>query len=435
MGIVYADQGKLRQILINLLGNAVKFTETGEIVLRISQPQPDYYNFDVIDSGIGIMPESQQTIFQPFQQDEAGYDKGGTGLGLAISQQQVDLMGGTLTLKSEPGNGACFTVSLPLPASELDTLAINSIYSEVSHLAAGYNVSALVVDDMRANRDILTQLLRTLGVEVREAVNGQECLDKIHEQSPDIVFMDIRMPIMDGVTAVQYIRKEFTDKIVCIAITASVLKEDIQQILQTGFDDYIGKPFRFEMVYNCLDEQLAVEFEYKENKIAKSNQQEVEPLDITKLSLPQALIERLTEAAELSNLTAIETILLELQEGNSEQQAFAKICKDFLVNYDTEGILELLEKIMVPDIESEEKDTTIPKKTSISNFYISQVMYDSLFEAAEFGNLTVIETLTAELMSGDIEQQVLANRLQEYLANYDTDGILDMLNEVIYVKK
>jgi signal transduction histidine kinase/CheY-like chemotaxis protein len=449
-GIVYADQGKLRQILINLLGNAVKFTETGKIILRVSQPQPDYYRFDVIDNGIGIAPESQQTIFQPFQQEEAGYDKGGTGLGLAISQQQVDLMGGTLTLESEPGNGACFTVTLPLQVGEDEESILNSTYREVSHLAPGYHVTALVVDDMQANRDILTQMLQTIGIEVREAVNGQECLDKIHEQCPDIVFMDIRMPIMDGLTAVQFVRKEFADKIACIAITASVLEEDIKQILETGFDEYIGKPFRFEMVYNCLNKLLAVEFEYKKPLDGVTNpvqqkyvldgvtnpvQQESEQLDITKLSLPPALYERLSEAAELGNLTAIETIVTELREGNSEQLAFADVCQEFLANYDIDGIFESLEKITVADIELGEKDTTIPEKPSISNFYLPKAMYDSLLEAAELSNLTALETLTTELKDGDAEQQVLANRFQEYLANYDTDGIFDMLNEVVYVKK
>jgi len=444
MGIVYADQGKLRQILINLLGNAVKFTEIGKITLCVSQPQPDYYRFDVIDSGIGIVPESQKTIFQPFQQDEAGYDKGGTGLGLAISQQQVDLMSGTLTLESEPGNGACFTVTLPLPIGEGAELVLNSTYTEVSHLAPGYHVEALVVDDMQTNRDILTRMLQVIGIEVREAVNGQECLDKIHEQCPDIVFMDIRMPIMDGLVAIQYIRKEFADKIVCVAITASVLKEDIKQILETGFDEYIGKPFRFEMVYNCLNKLLAVEFEYKKPLdgvanpqvlVANPVQQESEQLDITKLSLPPALYERLSEAAELSNLTAIETIVTELREGNSEQLAFADVCQEFLADYDTDGILEFLEKITVADIELGEKDTTIQEKTGISNFYLPKAMYDSLLEAAELSNLTALETLTTELKDGDAEQQVLANRFQEYLANYDTDGIFDMLNEVVYVKK
>ena len=343
--VLYADQGKLRQILINLLGNAVKFTDIGQVTLHVRLQTEGYYRFDVIDTGMGISPEARKNIFEPFQQDEAGYDKGGTGLGLAISQQQVDLMSGTLTLESEIGQGTCFTLTLPLSIGKGEVQVSSSIFNKVSHLAQGYHVSALIVDDMEANRDILSKMLRAIGIEVREATNGQECLDQIHEQIPDIVFMDIRMPIMDGFTAVKHIRKEFNDKLVCIAITASTLKEDIELVLSTGFDEYIGKPFRFEMIYNCLNKQLAVEFEY--NNIVEPVIEESEPegLDITNFTLPKALADNLIEAAELSNLTAIEAALTELRAGNSEQKIFADICQDYLDNYDTDGIIELLEKI------------------------------------------------------------------------------------------
>ncbi|MFK5970107.1 MAG: ATP-binding protein [Candidatus Marithrix sp.] len=343
--VLYADQGKLRQILINLLGNAVKFTDTGQVTLNVYLQAEEYYRFDVIDTGLGIPNEAMKNIFKPFQQDEAGYDKGGTGLGLAISQQQVDLMEGTLTLESELGHGTCFTLILPLPVGEDKIIVSDSIFNKVSHLASGYQVSALIVDDIEVNRDILSRMLRTIGVEVREANNGQQCLDKIHEQIPDIVFMDIRMPVMDGFTAIKHIRKEFTDKLVCVAITASTLKKDIDLVLNIGFDEYIDKPFRFEMIYNCLNKQLEVEFEY--NNIIEQIIEESEPegLDITNFTLPKALANNLIFAAELSNLTAIEAVLTELRTGNSEQKIFADICQDYLDKYDTDSIIELLEKI------------------------------------------------------------------------------------------
>jgi len=336
--ILYADQGKLRQILINLLGNAVKFTDTGKVSLHINRQIEGYYRFEIIDTGMGISAAAKKIIFNPFQQDEAGYDKGGTGLGLAISQQQVELMGGTLTLESELYQGTCFTLILPLASGTGEVTVAD--FSKVSHLASGYNVTALIVDDMATNRDILTQMLRAIGVKVHEATNGQECLEQIRVKYPDIIFMDIRMPIM-GV-AIQHIRKEFADKIVCVAITASTLKTDIEQVLKAGFDEYIAKPFRFEMIHNCLSKQLAVEFEYNFIDVGESAP---DGLDITNFTLPKNLATRLIEAAELSNLTAIEVILTELQAGNSEQRIFAEICRDYLNNYDTDGIIELLEKI------------------------------------------------------------------------------------------
>jgi signal transduction histidine kinase/CheY-like chemotaxis protein len=347
--LLYADQNKLHQIFINLLGNAIKFTERGEIALRVTQLDADSYRFDVIDTGVGISLDSQKTIFKPFQQEEAGYDKGGTGLGLAICQQQVDLMGGALTLESELGEGACFTVIVPLPAGNGEVAVKEETHAEITHIAPGYHVSALVVDDMKANRDILARMLQAVGVEVREVVNGQDCLDKIHELLPDIVFMDMRMPIMTGMTAIHYIREEFSDNIRCIAITASMLKQDSdhQELQEAGFDDFIAKPFRFDMVYNCLKKCLPVEFEYK--NINGVEEPEKMTLDLDKFSLPHALYERLIEAAELSNLTALESIVAELQKGNQEQQVFAEICQEFIANYDIDSLIEILEKMSAND--------------------------------------------------------------------------------------
>ncbi len=331
--LVYADQNKLRQILINLLGNAIKFTEVGEIVLRVSQQATDYYRFEVIDTGIGISADSQKTIFKAFQQNEVGYDKGGTGLGLAITQQQVELMGGTITVKSELGKWSCFTLELPLPAGEGE---VPETIAEITHLAPGYQVSALVVDDVKASRYILAEILCDLGIDVRQAANGQDCLDQIHEWPPDIVFMDIRMPVMNGITTIRHIREEFSDKISCIAVTTSTLKQDSDQLLQAGFDDFIGKPYRFDRVYKCLDKYLSVEFEYNKSE------QPAETLDLTKLSLPQSLHERLTEAAELSNLTALEALIVELA---TEQQALATTFKKCLDNYDTDAIVDMLNEV------------------------------------------------------------------------------------------
>jgi len=344
--VVYADQSKLRQILINLLGNAVKFTETGKVLLQVTQ-EAELYCFKVIDTGPGIPAEAQATIFKPFHQDTAGYDKGGTGLGLAISQQQVDLMGGALTLESELGKGACFTVLLPLALGEGEVV-VQEKGAEIAHLAPGYHVSALVVDDVKENRHILSRILRDIGLEIREAVNGQDCLDQIGEQKPDIIFMDIRMPVMDGTEALYHIRDNFIDdKIICIAISASTLKEDTDSMLQGGFDHFIFKPFRFELIYECLDKFLNVEFEYKASESVSDSEDSAPNLDLdfTQLSLPKSIYEPLLEAAELSNLTAIETITAELREGNADQQALAKHFQDCLANYDTDSILEILEQM------------------------------------------------------------------------------------------
>ncbi|RKZ51725.1 MAG: hypothetical protein DRR00_10785 [Candidatus Parabeggiatoa sp. nov. 3] len=430
--VVYADQSKLRQILINLLGNAVKFTETGKVLLQVTQ-EAELYCFKVIDTGPGIPAEAQATIFKPFHQDTAGYDKGGTGLGLAISQQQVDLMGGALTLESELGKGACFTVLLPLALGEGEVV-VQEKGAEIAHLAPGYHVSALVVDDVKENRHILSRILRDIGLEIREAVNGQDCLDQIGEQKPDIIFMDIRMPVMDGTEALYHIRDNFIDdKIICIAISASTLKEDTDSMLQGGFDHFIFKPFRFELIYECLDKFLNVEFEYKASESVSDSEDSAPNLDLdfTQLSLPKSIYEPLLEAAELSNLTAIETITAELREGNADQQALAKHFQDCLANYDTDSILEILEQ-MNP-VEGTEPKEEIAEQTTVSRepTPLPKPLYESLLEAAEFGNLSALETLMAELREGTPEQGEIAKRFQNYLADYDTDGIFETLQKEV----
>lgn len=347
--LVYADQGKLRQILINLLGNAVKFTEKGEVALRVTQHVEDHqaYRFDVIDTGQGIHKADQKNIFEPFQQEKAGFDKGGTGLGLAITKRQVELMGGTLMVESEVGQGSCFTVILHLPEGSGEVV-YHAERSQVSHLAEGSHVHALVVDDVKENRDILSQMLRDIGAETREAVNGQDCLEKIVEQPPDIVFMDIRMPVMDGMETIRHIKQD--DKFVqlqipCVAISASTLRHQMRPVLDAGFDDFISKPFRFEAVYECLAKYLEVKFEYHTPLAEAPVEIEVVAVDLSQVTLPKALYDRLLESAELSDLTEIENCLCELNQGDVQQQALAAALKESLASYNMDDILETVKKV------------------------------------------------------------------------------------------
>jgi len=346
--VVSGDQGKIRQMLINLLGNAVKFTEKGEVFLRVAsvKKKKDHYRFDIIDTGRGISQEDQQNIFEPFQQEKSGFDKGGTGLGLAITKRQVELMGGNVNLVSDLGMGSCFTIVLPLPESVGEVIAKPTSYQNVNHLKSHCRIDALVVDDVKENRDILSHMLSQIGVEVRTASYGQLCLDSMHESLPDIVFMDIRMPVMDGMAAIKQIQIDFPDKkIPCVAISASTLHHEAQAMSDAGFNDVIAKPFKFEEVYDCLAKYNNAEFEYKsEDEDAQIEEQEMK-IDITSLSLSKTLYTRLEEAAELNELTEIEEILLELREGDEGEVALAEVFQEFLDNYDIEGILETLQKV------------------------------------------------------------------------------------------
>ncbi len=353
--LVSADQGKLRQVLINLLGNAVKFTEQGEVLLRVSaldnEGEADFYRLEVVDTGPGISREDLAKVFEPFQQEKSGHQKGGTGLGLAISQRQVELMGGRIKLTSEVGKGSCFALELPLPEGEGDVIKREE-RPQVLSLAPGSEVNALVVDDVQENRDILSSMLRDIGAKVRTAVNGQETLDIMQETLPDIVFMDIRMPVMDGITAVRHIREMFAgQKVACIAISASTLHHQTKEMLEHGFDDFISKPFRFEAVYDCLEKFLKVEFRYQEGEnqsdpAGSPDQQSGEIEDYSAFCLPESLYARLYEAAELNELTDMEAILEEMRDsGDSPQQRLAENFSELLANYDVDGILVALENV------------------------------------------------------------------------------------------
>lgn len=342
---VFADQGKLRQILINLLGNAVKFTDQGKILLRVTSLPKDKYLFEIIDTGRGISDTAQKNIFEPFQQERKGFDKGGTGLGLAITKRQVELMQGELSLSSTLGEGSCFSILLPLMPGEASVVHSLSVQRRIQHLAPGFKAAVLVVDDVRENRDILRRLLTDVGVDVREAENGQVALDEIESNHFDIVFMDIRMPVMDGLEAIQHIHGDMErNDLPCIAITASTLQHQNQEVLDAGFDYFIAKPFRFEQVYECLEKFLGVQFIYEEAEESDTHHNQ-EQLDLSKLQLSKEQHQRLREAAELSELTEIEIILNELRTGDEKQKSFAEKLDELLAAYDFDRILEMLEQV------------------------------------------------------------------------------------------
>lgn len=421
--LVHADQGKLRQILINLLGNAVKFTDKGEVVLRVSEVELDKYRFDVIDTGQGIAPDDQQKIFEPFQQEKSGFDKGGTGLGLAITKRQVELMHGEVHLSSEQGKGACFTVLLPLPEGEGEVV-IHTERSQISHLAAHCKVYALVVDDVKENRDILSHMLRDVGVEVEEAFNGQDCLDHVANRKPDIIFTDIRMPVMDGMDMIREIRQGPHADVVCVAISASTLHHQTKDILAAGFDDFISKPFRFEMVYDCIVKLLEVEFEYADQPTGNEEIEEDINIDINQVVLDKSLYDRLYEAAELSDLTELEELLKELAQGNNAQQALGELFYGYLSTYDIDSVLETLEHIQQHTTENEEVEG------DINQVVLDKSFYDRLYEAAELSDLTELEELIKELAQGNNAQQALGELFHGYLSTYDIDSVLEALEHI-----
>jgi len=358
---VHGDEAKVTQVLINLLGNAVKFTREGSITLRVTEVSEHTYHFEVIDTGPGVSPEDRAAIFEAFGQSEVGVKEGGgTGLGLSISQRLIELMGGQLELTSpvvssdgdfptgdtEPGGGSKsrganfhFTLLLP-PAEAAVQVSGQGEWSNVSRLKDGYTVSALVVDDVLENRDVLSRLLVDVGVDVRLAESGEIALDLIAEAPPDIVLMDIRMPGgMDGPEVAEKIWEIYgRDAMKIVAVSASTLEHEQQEIMEQGFDDFLPKPFRTDQVYGCLAKHLHVEFDYVEQGVGE----DVVALDFSTLTLPRVLHSKLLEAAELYSVTELEGCFIEVSELGADHKVLAAHLRTLRQKHDIERIIEIV---------------------------------------------------------------------------------------------
>ncbi len=440
--LVYADQGKLRQILINLLGNAVKFTDQGEVVLRVFREQEDSC-FEVTDTGPGISQEALANIFKPFFQDSVGYDKGGTGLGLTISKQQVELMGGILTVTSEGGHGACFTARLPLRPGEGGEGMTQARTIQNYRLHAACTLRALVADDRQENRNLLVQMLTEIGLEVCEVGTGEHALEAIEGKSCDIAFLKVPLPDMAVQEIIQTLqaRKMTTaaSKIPhqwpCVAILNTAYES--KSALQLGFHDFIATPFQFEALYRCLDKLLKTDFAVNDATTTQSMSATLN-LSLDQLALSTEWCDQLVEAAELSNLTVLEKMILELEQGNPYQQALAKLFAEYLANYDIDPVGETLRKlragetvtvvIAVEPPATEETAATL----DLTKLRISKELHQRLVEATEIGNLTVIEAVVAELTQGDIQQQLLAQLIEEQLVDFELDHLMQILEKITY---
>ena len=342
-GLVHGDEGKLRQVLINLLGNAVKFTSKGEVRLKVQKRDEDQVYFEVCDAGPGIPEEKQASIFEPFHQEEAGMRQGGTGLGLAISRRQTELMGGKIDLESTPGAGSRFFFTLVLPpAQALVQSKPSADWSGVRHLAEGQSVRALIVDDEPTNRDILSQMLDEIGVNVETAENGEQALALVGKQMPDIVFLDIRMPVMDGTETLERLfGAHGREATVAVAVTGLVFDHQRQHYLEMGFDGFLDKPLRAEQVYACLSEHLGVEFEF----LKAMDAPEAAKVDWRGVELPEAVHADLTSAAELHSITDLRRHIDVLEGFGADGQQLAAHLRELAQQYDFSGINTVLEEI------------------------------------------------------------------------------------------
>jgi PAS domain S-box-containing protein len=277
---VRTDEIKLRQVLMNLLGNAIKFTQAGSVTLRVSfishsslvdnnQPITNdkgrrTIHFEIEDAGPGIAPTELENLFEPFVQTEAGRNsQEGTGLGLPISQRFVHLMGGAITVDSWLGKGTVFKFDIQTSAIEPDALPAQASSQRVVGLEAGQpKYRILVAEDKPESRQLLVELLTSVGFEVQQATNGQGAIALWQSWSPHLIWMDMRMPVMDGFEATKQIKAAGDQAPVVIALTGSAFEEDRITALSTGCDDFVRKPFRAEMIFEKMAEHLGVRYFY-----------------------------------------------------------------------------------------------------------------------------------------------------------------------------
>jgi signal transduction histidine kinase/DNA-binding NarL/FixJ family response regulator len=269
---IKGDEMRLRQIMLNLVSNAVKFTQEGGVTIRLGTHQNTHHHLiiEIEDSGPGITAQDQARLFQPFVQLETGDGNRqleGTGLGLALTHEFVHMMGGEITLESVVGKGSLFRVDLPLEPADAGevTKVQTSAQSNIIGLAPNQpTYRILIAEDQQENRLLLHQLVANIGMPTRYVENGKECIRVFQEWRPDLIFMDRGMPVMDGLEATRKIRElPGGDKVKIVAVTASVFKEQRDEILAAGTNQVVRKPYHLEDIYECMAEQLGLKFLYE----------------------------------------------------------------------------------------------------------------------------------------------------------------------------
>lgn len=329
------DPMRLNQVLMNLAGNAIKFTEKGSVQIEINSVSNDensnLLKFSVIDTGIGIPADKINSVFNSFSQAHSSDSRkfGGTGLGLSISKQLVELMGGKILIESEVGLGSKFSFLVSLPKGSVENIRSQTVKNTVDGNCLN-GLRILIADDNEDNRIVCRDTLESKSkVEIAEAVNGAEVLEKLIQQDFDIILMDVQMPVMDGLEATKKIRNEFDEpkrRIPIIALTASVIRSDIDKCRAVGMDDYVPKPFSEEELFRTISKLTGKELRFTLKSDSKTGNETVRPnVDLTylrnfckndHLKMKKYIDLFLNRAPKLN--TALET---ELAENNFEEIA------------------------------------------------------------------------------------------------------------------
>ena len=371
---VSVDEKRLRQVLLNLLSNGIKFTEHGEIVLNVSADMEDVQQpargesaaqeetveetgrvvtlrFEVRDTGIGIAPDLLERIFLPFEQLSGPHQHHeGTGLGLAISFELVKAMGGNLQVSSEPGTGSTFGFEIPLPVLVDREIPAKLPEREIIGYT-GTHRTILIVDDTPANRTVLRNVLSPLGFVVEEADNGQEAIELATSLAPDLILMDMRMPVMDGFAATRHIRQMPTPlgNVCILAVSAHVFESEKQQMIQAGCHDVLVKPVNYADLFVLLEHYLELEWQYAESDDTVDSSSPVPEKtgkEETLIPPPRDELKQLYDLAQNGFLDDITDRLDNLEAGEASYQPFIQQVRTFVEAYQDALLVQFLRQYL-----------------------------------------------------------------------------------------
>ena len=358
------DEGKLRQILINLIDNSIKFTEQGWIKVEVDQycpdedPESEQENrclmFKIQDTGIGISPDDLENLFDVFfQVNQSIKLNQGTGLGLPITREFIKLMGGDIWVSSVLGEGTVFEFYIPVKVADPESQSSLQKNRKIIGIAKGQPMyKILVVEDHWPNRILLVNLLKRVGFEVQEAVNGLEAIEVWKTRHSDLIWMDMRMPVMDGYEATEKIKSFPGGKsTVIIALSAHAFVQDKEKMLASGCDDYLSKPFDEVELLEKMARYLDIEYVYEEEKGIGEDDlrlaREAIALTPDRLTpLPKSWLDRLYQAAIEADSDLLLDLIAEIEEGD---RPLAHTLTTLVKNFDFETITEVTEAIANSD--------------------------------------------------------------------------------------
>ncbi|MDM8550663.1 two-component regulator propeller domain-containing protein [Desulfobacterales bacterium HSG2] len=466
-----ADEGKLRQVLVNLIGNALKFTEKGGATVRIKKTSEVFktsevwLTFEVEDTGEGIAPDELDSVFDAFVQTETGRkSREGTGLGLPISRKFVQMMGGDIAVESEAGRGTVFRFEIQ--AEAVDGAALETELPEKRVIALEpdqpcYRI--LIVDDIESNRLLLTRVLARLGFDIRESENGREAVETWKKWEPHLILMDMRMPVMDGYEATRRIRKletgnwkletensdisefqvssfklqvsSFKFQTAIIAVTAGVFEEERSVVLSAGCDDFVCKPFTESQIFDVIHRHLGVRYVYEE--AADSLASEASGKDRLKAltpealgALPRELLTELERASVMGDTDIVERLTEDIRSYNA---ALADALAIVIADFEYEKILKLIGKTaQVKDEGTNESEITGTPDRERNNADALAALpaewMNSLEEAIMNIELDQMSDVIGQISARDA---LLADALRKYVDDFEYERILTLIQKAV----